>query len=455
MANIDTISQQQIKKAIDDFLLGLYHKKADKDLKQLAKAQENNDLAKINELLAVLQSLQLKFCKSEWLAQEAQKMARQLKFGTHISKGVHPDAKGDNVRYTPNPSLPIAYVGTHTLPNLHLDANGNAAALPLAAFFDCWIDDEQSIKMRDLILGKHPALTGCFDDDLTVSDSYQQLFFACLNNQPTNPKTHERNKQLLWAIDKTDLYHTIVPLYPSVLTHDVYHKIQELRYSAANQSAKESRHKKSDKQMAYVSIPDLTILHLGGTKPQNVSQLISKKSGRVYLLPSVPPSFKASSSLSIHQSASNFFDIKGIRFYTHELLSALFKNIASQTNNVQVRSRRDDIIEEILLKIIQLASDIQHNQPAGWSKDCHLPKAQQYWLDPQRAELDTAFDTEREHSDWHAQIAQDFANWLQKQLKHNFKKNAHHFGAAEHQAWAKHMKQTIAHSQYLGEKVFV
>lgn len=456
MANIDTISQQQIKKAIDDFLLGLYHKKADKDLKQLAKAQASNDITKTNELLSALQSLQLKFCKSEWMAQEAQRMAGQLKFGTHISKGIHPDAKGDNVRYTPDLSLSITHVGTHTLTNTYLDANGNAAALPLAAFFDYWVDDEQTIKIRDLILAKHPALTGCFDDNLAVSDGYQELFFECLNNQPKHPKTHELNKQLLWAIDETNLYHTIVPLYPSVLTHDVYHKIQELRYSQANQIAKENRYKNNEKATAtYVSIPDLAILQLGGTKPQNVSQLISKQGGRTYLLPSTPPKFKDSNVLTIGKSINNFFDIKGIRFHTNESLIALFKNIANKINNVKVRDRRDDIIEEILTKILQLASSIQQNYAAGWSKDCSLSKAQQYWLDPQRAELDAEFAHAREHSDWHSQIAQDFAHWLQHQLKQNYKRKAHHFGTTEHQAWVNYMKQTITHSQLLGEKVFL
>lgn len=447
------ISQQQIRQTIDNFLLQLYHKKADKELKQLAKARENNDLAKTNELLETLQAIQDKFNKANWMA-DAQKMAKQLKFGTHISKGIHPNAKGDNVRFDGDNN--IAYVCTATINSPNLDANGNAAALPLATFFDYEIDNHHGIKIRDLILSQHKALTGCFADDLVLSDEYQQTFFDCLNSTTDNPQTHEYNKQLLWAIDgDTDKYHVIVPLYPSVLTHHIHQAINQQRYSQANKTAKDNRHKKNAEQTTYISIKDLAVSHLGGTKPQNVSQLISKQSGRTYLLPSMPPSFRASNRLTISKTAKNFFDIKGIRFYTHELLVALFKNISNKVNNANIRDRRDDIIEEILVTIIHLASDIQQNYPAGWSKDYNLSTAQQYWLDPQRAKLDTQFADARKQSDWHAQIAQDFAYWLQNQLRQNYKRKSHQFGTTEHQAWANYMKQAIAHSQALGEKVFL
>ncbi len=54
--------------------------------------------------------------------------------------------------------------------------------------------------------------------------------------------------------------------------------------------------------------------------------------------------------------------------------------------------------------------------PAGWSTQSKLSRAQQLWLDPHRQHQDSPFREEREKNEWQAEIAGDFANWLNKQL---------------------------------------
>lgn len=47
---------------------------------------------------------------------------------------------------------------------------------------------------------------------------------------------------------------------------------------------------------------------------------------------------------------------------------------------------------------------------------CRLPAAERYWLDPRRAEADPTFAAQREKASWPAELASQFANWLNDEL---------------------------------------
>ena len=446
------ITKVQVRQAIDDFLAFHYQKKGEKELKALDKATEQGDSQAISELQQQLAPLKEKYQKSKWLA-DAVRMAGQLKFGTHISKGIHPDAKGDNIRFDPMHDVP--FVGSHTLKSRLLDANGNAAALPLAGFFDWWVDESQCVKMRDIILTNHPALTGVFADDETLSESYRQAFFDSLSSQISKAHTHERNKQLLWAT-AGDEYHTIIPLQPSVLTHEFFQKINRLRYSDTNKQARDNRAKKTAEQSSYVNIKDLAMVQLGGTKPQDVSQLVSKQSGRHYLLPSIPPTFTGAKDLSIAKSSHSLFDGRSLNFLLKESLDSLFDNINIKHNTFHIRDGRKAIIDFILYQIIQIAITIQATRSAGWSKDYKLDMAQKYWLDPKRGDLDGEehFQSERDKGDWKKDLERQFAEWLQSVLKNKFKAIAQDFSDAEYFEWTREMQDAIKQSERAGQGAF-
>lgn len=128
------LTQTQILQAINDFLTAQYNKKTEKEQKQLAQAIADNDTAKIAQLNAVLAPFKDKYKKDAWLA-DAYKMAQHLKVATHISKGIHPSSKGDNVNFTQ--AVHHGYVNTKSLDSRLLDANSPRGAidLPLMAFF--------------------------------------------------------------------------------------------------------------------------------------------------------------------------------------------------------------------------------------------------------------------------------------------------------------------------------
>ncbi|MGR3807376.1 type I-F CRISPR-associated protein Csy1 [Pasteurella testudinis] len=447
------LTPAQVKSALLAFLTAQYEKKTETERKQLEKAESSQDLAKISELKTKLAEIQQKYRFADWLEDAATRMAKQLKFGTHISKGVHPDAKGDNVNFQTDHTLPKGLIGSQTITSQLLDANGNAAALPLAAFFDIALDDSGT-KLRTLIMQDSPALTGVFADDEVRSAEYQRLFKKALISELSKPATHERNKQLLFPVGAQ--YHCIVPLYPSVFTHELYQRIIQLRFSEANKTARENRFKKNVEQKAYLSIPNTAVTILGGTKPQNVSQLMSKQGGRNYLLPSLPPHFKQEHQFSIGHTTSTIFS-KNLIYLCRGPLQQLFKIVRTDYNNVHIRKARKDCLDNILFRLISAARDIQLNRAAGWSKEANnLNHAEKLWLDPNRTLLDDeeAFKAEREKGDWRDQITRRFADWLQAVLKKEFSHIKQDFADAEHREWRRELEEMIKESLRVGQEVF-
>ena len=159
------ISPAQVRAAILGFLQSQYEKKAEADLKKLAKAEEAGDEAEIASLQTALSALKAKYGLDAWLEQDAVRFAAQLKFGSHIAKGVHPDSKGDNVNFQAGFDLPAFLAGSQSLrkAEAELDANGNAAALPLAAFFDTVVDEASQSTLLGLPTTRNvPTVTGRF-----------------------------------------------------------------------------------------------------------------------------------------------------------------------------------------------------------------------------------------------------------------------------------------------------
>lgn len=436
------IDEQTIKQAISAFLTAQYNKKTEKEQKQLAKAIADNDVEKVAQLNEILQPFKEKYQKQNWLT-DAKIMAQNVQVGTHISKGIHPSSRGDNVNFTGEVSHD--FVNTKTIASTFLDANSPRGAidLPLVSFFEWEI--VEGIKMREVILQNSDAVQKSFDDDLSISKSYQQTFLDCLNNQLKNPKSHELNKQILCPL-ADDKYRVLIPLHPSILAYEVFLKINQMRFSDENKTARENRTKKTAEQKPYLTFHDLASVQLGGTKPQNVSQLVNKQSGRNYLLPSLPPEFKGSNVIRIAPSYQSVFESKAIEYYAKDDLQAVFEVVQDIKNNVYVRDKRKKAIDKMIACIFEMAMDIQQNRIAGWSKEYdNLALFEKYWLDPHRAELEDEqeFKLARENEDWHNDIAERFAHWLQKILKNKFPAIKHDFGEPEYYEWFREMKDEV------------
>src|SRR5699024_2187847 len=107
-----------------------YEKKTETEQKQLVKAVESNDHEKVTELKETLAEAKDKYSVANWIPDAATRMAKQLKFGTHISKGVHPMSRADNISFDKTDDLSVTLIGTHSIESNYIDANSSAAALP-------------------------------------------------------------------------------------------------------------------------------------------------------------------------------------------------------------------------------------------------------------------------------------------------------------------------------------
>lgn len=451
------VSKAQFKTAIQAFLSAQLDKKTLTSKKQLLKAQENNDHEKAAQLQNKIEAEVYKFQKETWMKNAAEKFTQQLTFGTHISKGIHPDSKGNNIIFE-GEQLPEGILGSQNINSNLLDANGNAAALPLAGFF-AWPTNESGVLIRDLIKTSHHSIKGAFSDDPTLSDEYQELFTNALLSNIDTPKAHERNKQLLIPINAQDCsddsYHCLIPLYPSVLTHTFFHSLNQLKFSDENKAARDNRFKKKAEQKPYVTLSDIAVTQLGGTKPQNISQLMSQQSGRNYLLPSLPPTFERNKTLNINKHTNSIFE-KQLSYQIRKPLDALFNLVQTNYNNVKIRDTRKSVLDSILFQLMAVADNIQRNKQAGWTIDFSLNHHEKLWLDPHRGELEEqhSFAEDRENLEWREVIATRFANWLNASLKEKIKHLKYDFGDPEHAEWKKEINEMIAESQRFGKEVF-
>lgn len=446
------ITDNAVKAAINSFLNARIERAGEKAFKALAKLDTAQDPLKIAELNEEIAAIKQKFSLESWIP-KAEKMAGQLRFGTHISKGVHPDSRGNNVNFKPLKPLPEGVVGSQSLKSLALDANGNAAALPLASFFETVVCEETGVSIRDLIAESHPSLMAVFSQDtLTV-------FKAALDAEITQPSTHELNKQLLWPLHSaisSDSYINIVPLHPSALTSTFYQLINGRRYSEANKTARDSRKRKEPSEhQAYVSMMDLAYVQLGGSNTQNIGQLTSRQGGRNLLLPSLPPLFTSTETYKLSKIQKTLFTPKLSRCCRNGL-QELYGVVQAFKNVIETRNSRKLALDSIIAGITTWAEHIQLTYSPGWSKDYQLDWCEKYWLDPSRGALEgeSEFWEQRIASDWREVLVNRFALWLNEQLKRKFPNLANDFGETEYQEWQREIEDAIKASLRSGKEVF-
>lgn len=442
--------------AVKAFLVNLYDKKTDTEQKQLAKAIESNDLVSISNLNEKLSIAKDKYQLDNWMDNAANKMAKQISFGTHISKGIHSSSKGDNINFEPETVLPNGIVGHQSINNHKLDASGNAAALPLFSFFDFDVNDDK--KIMDYIIEDSDSFKHCLSKDKKLSEQYFQIFRKLLTGKISEPCSSEYNKQMLWPIDnEANTYMCIVPLYPSALTNLVYEKIQYIQYSDEVKIAKKNRFSSSVEKTPYVTLSDIATVTIGGSNPQGVSRHMSKQGGRNYLLPSLPPIIKKERAFKLSKFANSIFGTS-MEYNAREAIQSIFKSIKDTRNIVDVRDARKSAIDEVLYQIFAAAEDIRTTMPAGWSKDYELDRVEKLWLDPKRADLEgeEEFKVEREQDDaWHSQIVHSFARWLNTLMQAEFKEIANDFGDAEHLDWEREIEDMKKRYERAGKGVFL
>jgi len=385
-----------------------------------------------------------KYDYTAWLADAARRVG-QIQAVTHVLKATHPDARGSSLHAAPATLPPHAEIGTHALGEHYADdIVGNAAALDVYKFLKVEVDGR---RLLDWMQQDDVDLLSALHDDESTAREWAAAFKGLI--RPVEAfVSHEKAKQVYWHVsgdpaDDTG-FHLLQPLFSSSLAHAVHADIRDARFGEANTQARRAKRDKEPHAGVYRDYQRLVARKLGGTKPQNISQLNSERGGVNYLLASLPPRWdqdKPKNYLLVDSALPRFKYYEGVPRLVAELCGLLKSNSGL---TMETRTARERLEQALGQSLAAFGLATQQLFEPGWTRDgdCKLPLCEQLWLDPARAELpfrpehldeDRAFAEALEWKDWPDEVAHRFGNWMNDILH----KRGLPVGDVEHAHWAK------------------
>ena len=356
--------------------------------------------------------LQAQFIPSTWLEDAARRVV-QIQAVTHSLKPIHPDAKGSSLYREPSQLSASKSVGTHSLgSSFSADVVGNAAALDVYKFLKL---SHEGRSLLELAVQGNADLASALSEDPTQAQQWMTAF-ASLAEARGPVSSHTNAKQLYWLVgnDAHDdsAYHLLAPLYPTSLVHRVYQQLQDDRFGEEAKAARAARKAGTHHARPVREYPQLAIQQLGGTKPQNISQLNSERRGDNCLLASIPPIWKSDDVRPLLRIDS-LFKVYGRRRAVAQQARALRQFLQSDPpQNEPTRRQVREWVQSLIDELVQFQAELLTLAP-GWSQadDCLLSAAQRAWLDPEgqvpaTVDQDDATDA----------VAADFARWVNAQL---------------------------------------
>lgn len=357
-----------------------------------------------------------------WIA-DAARRAAQIQVVTHTLKPIHPDAKGSSL-FCPPADLPaLDVVGSHCLgADFDSDVVGNAAALDVYKLLKLSLGGQS---LLDLCVARDADLAAVLSDDAGEADAWMQSF-ASLVSSREGLASHTLAKQLYWFVSEAERvnphsdenFHLLAPLFASSLVHRVHMLVRDDRFSDEAKEAHAARREGRLHTRPVRDYADLAVQKMGGTKPQNISQLNSERRGDNYLLASLPPIWQSPDVRPLWGVASAFTAF-GRREPVKKLAKGLRKFLEKDPpKNMQTREVVDEAVEQLLDELIQFAAEF-YTLPAGWSQHdrCTLGEVERLWLDPRGfvpAQRAAGLPLPQDPAE---QIADGFAGWLNRQLR--------------------------------------
>lgn len=381
-----------------------------------------------------------------WLADAARRVA-QIQAVTHVLKATHPDARGSSLHVRPSQLPAHAEIGSHVLgENFAEDIVGNAAALDVFKFLKLEVDGR---RLLDWMQQDDADLLRALHADAAVAAGWASAFCGLVRGA-TQPASHEKGKQVYWLVgdDAADdaAFHLLQPLFSSSLAHAVHADIQDARFGDANKEARQAFRARQPFDGVYRDYRGLVMRKLGGTKPQNISQLNSERGGINYLLASLPPPHwdreERPALLNLDSALERFSWFEGVRPLVRTLTAFLASDPPA---NAETRNRREAIEQALGAQLILYAASVHGRLEPGWSRDpdCRLPRHEKLWLDPERTLLplredhedeDQEFNARYQWGDWADDVAADFARWVNQQLR---EAGIVEVGDAEYRHWTR------------------
>ncbi|WP_245960628.1 type I-F CRISPR-associated protein Csy1 [Simplicispira hankyongi] len=382
------------------------------------------------------------FAYDVWLASAA-KRVEQIQAVTHSLKPIHPDARGTNLYVEPASLSALAELGSHALGEQFVgDVVGNAAALDVYKFLKLEVHGRS---LLTALLAQDADALVALHTDPAQARALRNAFVSLTQPRAEGPSSHTLAKQLYWLTGDracTDADYTLLaPLYATSLAHAVHAQVQEDRFGEANKAARLAKKERKAHDGVFHDYPGLAVQNMGGTKPQNISQLNSERRGMNYLLSSLPPQWKVSEKRLPVSTDSVFSHYFGGRPLVRQTVQALRAFLESKPPaNAATRSQRDDMVYRLVDEMVAMAADLEHLLTPGWTlsdeRFSKLNSDEQYWLDPLRAELPEEADFAEAWlaMEWPGAIGRRFGNWLNDRLDGKL-----HFGEIEFRAWKKEL----------------
>jgi CRISPR-associated protein Csy1 len=362
--------------------------------------------------------------RAPWL-QDAAKRVKQIQAVTHSLKAIHPDARGTNLYVAPTSLPKLEALGSHALGNQFVaDVVGNAAALDVYKLLK--LTSGELTLLQALHAGKAEALQA-LSDDPREAHALCEAFLGLTAARDVAASSHARAKQIYWLTgdDATDdsQYQLLMPLYATSLAQAVHEEIQDARFGEANKAARHARRNGEMHEGVYREYRDVAVQKMGGTKPQNISQLNSERGGNNYLLASLPPPFRPTQPSYLPVNAHSIFDRTfgarpSVRSGIHQLQVFLQRD---PPVNVKTREKRRGMEDRLVDELFAYADQLL-DQPPGWTRDSafdDLAEDEKLWLDPLRTELpdEDEFASRWEYMDWPAKIGERFGKWVNGELQ--------------------------------------
>jgi CRISPR-associated protein Csy1 len=396
---------RQWEQAVESFLQERLHAKLDK---------LPEDDPKRPELIA-------QFRPGAWIADAARRVS-QIQAVTHSLKAIHPNAQGTNLYVDPAGMPSRDVVGSHVLAGgFPSDVVGNAAVLDVYKFLRLEVDARS---LLDRLLEGDPETLSALSHDRAKAEEWRLAFVGLIGDRDKELRSHALAKQMYWLVgnDTADdtQYHLLAPLFATSLAQAIHEVLQEYRFGDANKAARAARREHEEYEGVLRDYPALAVRKLGGSKPQNLSQLNSDRGGVNYLLGSLPPQWDQNMPRQLWGVTSVFGPVLTRQADVSAIIRALLRFLQKDPPpNMQTRDRVDRYVDGLIDEIVAMAGGYRRALPAGWTADprCKLPREEQLWLDPQRAEEDDDFCGEWLRMDWPAQIGQRFGNWLNGRLR--------------------------------------
>jgi CRISPR-associated protein Csy1 len=387
-----------------------------------------------------------KYDYTTWLADAARRVDK-IQAVTHVLKATHPDAKGSSLHVLPN-ALPFrAEIGSHVLgESFAEDVVCNAAELAIAAFLKIEFEGR---RLLDWMQAGDPDLRQALHADPEIANAWMAAFSGMVRSDK-KPSSHEAAKQVYWCIGESPsedaAYHLLQPLSSSSLTHAIHADITDVRFGEVNKAARQAFRDKQAFDGGYREYRGLVARKLGGTKPQNISQLNSERGGVNYLLASLPPPQwkreRPRSLLKQDSALEQFAYFEDVPKLLKTLIDFL---LSDPDRTMATRIRREAIEQQLGQQLPLFAASIHARFEPGWTRDpdCSLKLCEKIWLDPERIELplredriedDEEFSNACAFADWPDEVAGRFANWVNDRLR---KAGITTVGDTEHKHWAK------------------